>query len=398
MHLNKIRLIVSVIVALLSCIVIKADDIIVMKNGDIIKSKVLEITQTEIKYKKISNIGGPTYTINSSEVLSITYSNGETEKFGESVSGTMNNSGPQFVERKTDSIRNQKLIDSYKQPHDFYEGKKPSNKITDKGTAFFAFTKNSVLSNEDIEICFYPHVQNHFYPSGDCLKEAIDKYGCYYEIVLLNKTSHPVYIDCSNSYIMDVDGAFRTFYDNRTFTENHGGSKGVFFNLGGITNSIGVGGVLGTLANSTTIGASSMSGVNVTHSDERIILLPPNGKVSLPTRKYMGKSKIFERYEYFPRPSYYNVTMQKWQPQYFEEGELPSYLKFCITYSDSPTFNIFSTLNCELYCYEIIGQLFDYYPSDKLHNGNGNVIFKRMDDGRPLFAPIYDQTFGKPKY
>ena len=59
-----------------------AQDIIVLSNGDLIKSKVIEIGQSEIKYKKISNPNGPIYLINKSEILSITFENGETEKFG----------------------------------------------------------------------------------------------------------------------------------------------------------------------------------------------------------------------------------------------------------------------------------------------------------------------------
>ena len=207
-----------------------------------------------------------------------------------------------------------------------------------------------------------------------------------------------LYVDCGNCYLSDNEGYYRTFHDNRTYTETKGGSKSGYFNLGGITNAIGAGGVIGSLANATTIGAANASGINITTSDDRILSIPPHGKISLPSRKYIGKSQIFERYEYFPRPYYASITMHKWETQYFNEGELPNYLKFCFTYSDTPSFDTYSTLNCELYCYEIIGQLFDYYPSDKLHNSNEFIIFKRMDHNRPLYAPIYEQTFGQPIY
>ena len=54
-------------------------DIISMKNGTEVNGKVLEITSTEIKYKRCDNIDGPTIVINKSDVSKIKYVNGITE-------------------------------------------------------------------------------------------------------------------------------------------------------------------------------------------------------------------------------------------------------------------------------------------------------------------------------
>lgn len=56
-----------------------AQDVIVKKDGTTIQSKVLEISETEIKYKKWSNQEGPLYSIRRSLVDSINYQNGEVE-------------------------------------------------------------------------------------------------------------------------------------------------------------------------------------------------------------------------------------------------------------------------------------------------------------------------------
>lgn len=56
-----------------------SQDIMVLKNSDEIKSKVIEITDLTIKYKKWENVNGPTYNINKSEVLFIRYENGTKE-------------------------------------------------------------------------------------------------------------------------------------------------------------------------------------------------------------------------------------------------------------------------------------------------------------------------------
>lgn len=58
-----------------------AQDVIVKKDGGTIISKVLEIDDTVVKYKKFSNLEGPTYSIAKAEVNYINYENGEKETF-----------------------------------------------------------------------------------------------------------------------------------------------------------------------------------------------------------------------------------------------------------------------------------------------------------------------------
>ena len=56
-----------------------SQDVMVLKNSDEIKAKVIELTDWTIKYKKWENVNGPTYNINKSEVLFIRYENGTKE-------------------------------------------------------------------------------------------------------------------------------------------------------------------------------------------------------------------------------------------------------------------------------------------------------------------------------
>ncbi len=58
-----------------------AQDLITKKSGEDIKAKVLEVNQTEIKFKKTDNPDGPTFTISKSEILMIRYSNGTKDIF-----------------------------------------------------------------------------------------------------------------------------------------------------------------------------------------------------------------------------------------------------------------------------------------------------------------------------
>lgn len=63
----------------------KLSDKILKKDQTIIEANVLEIDDTQIKYKKINNLNGPTYTVLRQDVVSIEYANGETEFFNKVI-------------------------------------------------------------------------------------------------------------------------------------------------------------------------------------------------------------------------------------------------------------------------------------------------------------------------
>lgn len=77
--MKAMRKLFATIVLLFIAGIATAQDVIVKKDQTTVLSKVLEITGTEIKYKKWSNQDGPTYSINRSEVVSINYENGDVE-------------------------------------------------------------------------------------------------------------------------------------------------------------------------------------------------------------------------------------------------------------------------------------------------------------------------------
>lgn len=70
-----------------------SQDIIFLNNGDEIKAKVLEIHKTTIDYKRFSNIDGPSYHFDNSEIFMIKYASGEKDLFNtkNSTSSAINN-------------------------------------------------------------------------------------------------------------------------------------------------------------------------------------------------------------------------------------------------------------------------------------------------------------------
>lgn len=69
---NRIRSVIELIPD--SC------DNIVMQNGSEIRAKVVEITPSEVKYKRCDHLTGPTITVAKSEIFLIQYANGKSEQ------------------------------------------------------------------------------------------------------------------------------------------------------------------------------------------------------------------------------------------------------------------------------------------------------------------------------
>ena len=68
-------------VAMLTANVACAQDNIILQNGEEIPAKVLEVNQTDLRYRKTANPDGPIYTSALRDVLLIKYANGTKDTF-----------------------------------------------------------------------------------------------------------------------------------------------------------------------------------------------------------------------------------------------------------------------------------------------------------------------------
>lgn len=58
-----------------------SQDIITLNNGDIIQSKIIEIGQTDVRYRRFENQSGPVYVLSKPEIAMIVYENGIKDVF-----------------------------------------------------------------------------------------------------------------------------------------------------------------------------------------------------------------------------------------------------------------------------------------------------------------------------
>lgn len=86
------RLFISFLLLLSAASALFGQDIITKKDGTDIQARISEVGVNDVKYKKFNNQDGPSYTIAKSDILMITYENGERDVFAES-----NNNLPEGV-------------------------------------------------------------------------------------------------------------------------------------------------------------------------------------------------------------------------------------------------------------------------------------------------------------
>ena len=80
-----------------------AQDIITKRDGTDVKAKVSEVGTNVVKFKYYSNLNGPDYTIAKSDILMITYENGERDVF-EAQSQKSGLEGPLTLDRWTGKL------------------------------------------------------------------------------------------------------------------------------------------------------------------------------------------------------------------------------------------------------------------------------------------------------
>lgn len=104
------KLILTTLTTILTLTLCFSQDIITKNSGEDIQTKILEVTTTEVKYKKFDNQNGPIYTILKSDVRMVRYENGAKDIFNEkkkneTVSTTSQSSGDLFVQGQRDASR-----------------------------------------------------------------------------------------------------------------------------------------------------------------------------------------------------------------------------------------------------------------------------------------------------
>ena len=348
-----------------------AQDIIVLKDGSTVLSKVIEVGRNNIKYKKWSYLNGPDYVLSVDDIISINYQNGDKDTFSsflkddDSVNITEGNNGnaKEMGDTTLPDNNNASLLNIYNSVLDFRD-KKNSGKIAKEGLCKFGITKNSVLSSRDLEISI--------------IRLPKFRYCCQYGIVLKNKSKHSIYIDLGNTFKITSNGVFEVYFDNsRQVTVNKGGGNGFSLGLGSVANALGIGGVVGTLANGVSIGQKSESSTSISYSKQRVLVIPPLGKCFLAEHEEVSTKKDTE---YLSHGEQYYIKLRRGMINrgtslLFTENNSPWKQNYIITYSDNESFLTYKTVEFGVYIQQVFGTKGLY-----LYGDNPNEITSIMND------------------
>lgn len=360
--MKRLLLLLSVFFAVTA----QAQDVIVKKDGSTILSKVLEVNQTDIKYKKFSNQNGPTYTINKSEVMSINYESGDKDTFEEVAQPAQQETeGKQQIIEAKPTADNAEIISRYNRTYEHGKGVKDKPKLAKAGICILGVGENSVLSSEEVIIEFRqePYEYGLNTMGGKASYNLLWKYF----VQVYNKTNQIVYVDLGNTFRVMKNGEAKSYYDTSQTTVNKGAGSGTSVNLGAIAGAVGVGGAVGTLANGVNVGRGNYSSTSKTYSMQRIIAIPPMG--SMPIEKYQrvmvknggafGADKFAlisegEELLYGYAEGEMPEIMQG-EKFIYKEEESPYHASYTITYSTDPEFNRSKVVKVSVYLRELIG-------------------------------------------
>ena len=197
-----------------------AQDNIILKNGEEINTKIIEINESNVKYKKYNNQDGPLYTISKDKIFLIKYSNGEKEI----LSNTSSNNS------RSKNIKNKKILISgastfYYQntfENDNFYSSSNLNLTASVGGfltrnfvlgASFAFTSNTNGSYSNTSSAIGPFIRgynkNLYSQVGYALGDGVNilTAGAGYQIFLNKSESvsfNPTFIYFTRSYNSDV--------------------------------------------------------------------------------------------------------------------------------------------------------------------------------------------------
>ena len=254
-----------------------AQDVIVKKDGSTILSKVLEVTPNIIKYKKQSNLDGPTYTMNLSDVLSVNYANGEKEIFNEALQTS--NQEKNANANQEDYFINDGIISEYND-RTVISKLKNSKKQAKWVYRLLKVHPSSVAGNSNGRL----HITTK---QTKDLASTVASFCLSIE----NTSNEMMYVDLGSSTFRQLKSA-NTYYLNSSTTTSKSSNGGASVNMGSIASILGVGGALGTLASGTTVGGGKSSGTSTTVYAERIITIPPHSVYNLKAKDFYNSMLV----------------------------------------------------------------------------------------------------------
>lgn len=362
---------------------LKAQDVIFKMNGDEIEAKVLKVSEHEIEYAKWSNLEGPKYVISLDNVFMVKYANGEKDVFEKSAQEQPSQSAGKKVSGgiAEAAANNADLISSYNNHGASFIVDKTKNKQALYWVGILGVDDSSVMSSSMLEISI---VQ----------KESCLLHGTYtnpwpfnghFYLELHNKSDNIIYVDLGNTFRVDGSGNYKIYYNTAQTTVNHGSGGNVGLNVGAVSNVLGIGGAVGTLANGINVSSGKYNSSSTTYTRQRVIAIPPHGKSVLEQCEWeylkgaalwKEENNVYKSYCEGFNYDYAKIPVKDGELLHYTFDESPQKYRYTITYSTDETFSSWEALTLNVFVKDLLGgvDVYTFKRPKRLRNDTANVI------------------------
>lgn len=285
MRFLRICLFLLLVMAL--CVTAEAD-VIVKKDGSTIKVFNIEVGQKYITFTKEASPDSELGRIEVDQCFAIKTDDGEMKTIEASSQSKEEKvvSPEQVIKDAVGNSDNKTIIKQFNTTY-LNKGDKfkedPKKLHSGLSLMVWGIEENSVLSDDNMTM----------------MVEPIDPLKGTYVLVMVNKTKENMYVDLTRSFKINGMGNAIPFYDEKIYSTSHGSNTGAGVNLGAVAGALGVGGVVGNIANGVNVGGSTSNSVQVTQADQPVMVIPPGGKIHFPLEKTIKDNKVEELPEIF---------------------------------------------------------------------------------------------------
>ena len=349
-----------------------AQDIIVKKDGDTLRVYDLKINAKFITYRENPGKDSPSKRIGKAKVLSVKKGRGKSVEISAPSPASVKSKQPaKRLEKDTvvyfteilpkDSIEksaekprkepkgevvravaanNTQIVAQYNKIHGNYGDRLPKKSKADCAVSIMGVTAGSVLSNEDVEI----EIAKCDAATG-------------YNIFVRNKSDKIIYLDLENSFRIFSDGTFKPYYSGKQIRQSKKSNQKFVVAGKRTTSQTDFADRRQTTSRGATYNLENRKETSQVVKEQKIISVPPMGKVALPPCIYLDENdEIVKEYDNFSATlPWADYKLSDWQVATIDEAQTPFKNSFIITYSPNKKFDIFSTVKFGLYLKQLIG-------------------------------------------
>lgn len=348
---------ITLSVAILFSFYASAQDIIVKKDGSIVRAVVTKVSESEVEYRNYGSSSERIYSIKTSSIVSINYEDGTTEKFSSEESVPDSAASESGTTMATPDVeKNKELIEIYNSPvPEFSGGFAKKGERAWNGLILYAVSDGSILASDDLTINIEAGRQRcdgHYAPTYDQLIRRNAVSGNIPNIIftVTNRTGRTIYIDLGNTFLT-VGGYSKPYYIPGAQSTTSTTSKGASVNLGAVAGALGAGGAVSTLASGINVGGGNSTSSNNVVFSQRVVAIAPFSKFSLEQQSMQDNDFLFVTKLYGTGEVLIYTPERLFQghPIKYTEQTSPSKISFFLSYSYSEDCANVKQMNVSLY-------------------------------------------------